>query len=239
MGIESWAPIFCIATGGYISLETVTGCENSVLLAIADTTSLREWKATLENAATFSLPDLMERASRTENHLKRVIEECSSNMERAAIVGMPEKDDRLSALAAATSLEGFCRNSQTTAITRIFACAALVYLNVVVYGAHPDHPQIYGSVSQFATALKELRERSILGLLAWPLCVACCMASEDQKDTFRELCKEVKIVSDLKMVNLKRSLMIVEECWRLRRDTNETADWQRAMECLKMEILLI
>ncbi|KAK0774164.1 hypothetical protein LTR75_016941 [Friedmanniomyces endolithicus] len=136
-------------------------------------------------------------------------------------------------------VEGIFRRSQTTAATREYACAALVFVSVVVHGRDPDHPKIHESVSQVVEALKELQEQPALGMLAWPLCIAGCMATGWQVGFFKDLSMDPSNVSDLKVGNLKRSFSVVEECWRLRRDAAERPDWQRAMASLNTRILLI
>ena len=182
------------------------------------------------------MPEFEDRASNLDRSLANILEQCSGTLEQTTIVLPLTSNDQFSQL---TEVEGVCRRSHTTELTRIFACAALVYLNLVVYGPHPDHPKIQESVSQVVTSVTEVQNRSTLGMLAWPLCVAGCMATGWQVEYFRELSTDLENVSDLKLGNLKRSFLIVEECWRLRQETTDPPDWERAMDSLNMKILLI
>ena len=221
---------------GFINLEMVTGCENAVILAISETTNLKQWKGTSQKDGRFSVKDFNCRASEIERTFLNALKECSWAIKRSAEAVSSTTNEQSNQLIAA---EAVCGRPQTAAVTRIFACAALVYLNVVVCGPLPDHPKIHESVSQVISALKELENRSALGMLAWPLCIAGSIASGWQVEYFRCLFMDLRDVSDLKLGNLERSFSIVEECWRLRRDPMESPDWQRAMESRHTQILLI
>ncbi|KAK0844576.1 hypothetical protein LTS02_015632 [Friedmanniomyces endolithicus] len=201
------------------------------------TTSPVNWrKAASQTAGTFSVGQFKDRAAIIERSLATRVEQCNRTLERTATTFSPTRNDQSSQLA---EVEGIFRRSQTTAATREYACAALVFVSVVVHGRDPDHPKIHESVSQVVEALKELQEQPALGMLAWPLCIAGCMATGWQVGFFKDLSMDPSNVSDLKVGNLKRSFSVVEECWRLRRDAAERPDWQRAMASLNTRILLI
>ena len=223
----AWVSRICLETHlSFLDLEKITGCENTVILAILETTELREWKATSQEAGNFNVADLVNGAIKIERSLKDILEHCTELLEQAtAFASLTRKDQMTDPMLVA----GVCRTSQTGAITRIFACAALVYLNVVVYGPLSDHPKIHETVSQTIAAFKGLRDGAVLGMLAWPLCVSGCMASGWQMEFFRQLSLDFDRASDLRSGNLKRSFAIVEECWQLRNDGIETPDWQQAM----------
>lgn len=225
--MKAWASRVCLDTQlGFIDLEKIIGCENSAILAILETTELKQWKAKSQEAGNFNVANLVNSAMKIESALVEILEHCTELFEQATIFASSARNDQMT---DPMLVEGVCRTSQTGAITRIFACAALVYLNVVVYGPLSDHPKIHETVSRTITALKELRNRATLGMLAWPLCVAGCMASGWQMEFFRQLSLDFDKISDLKSGNLKRSFAVVEECWRLRSDGIETPDWQQAM----------
>jgi hypothetical protein len=236
-GSKAWASPVCLDTQlGFVNLEIILGCENSVMLAILDTTELKAWKATSQEAGTFSVSAFVNGAMRIERFLLEMLDHCAEIFKQALLLGSSTRKDQLT---DGTLVKGVCRTSQTSAITRIFTCAALVNLNVLLYGPLPDHPKVYESVSRTITALKELRNRAVLGMLAWPLCIAGSMASDSQMEFFRQLSLDFDGVCDMKAGNLKRSFAVVEECWRLRKDGSESPDWQQSMESLKMKILLI
>jgi hypothetical protein len=237
-GAKPWASRLCLdAEVGFINLEAVIGCENSVILSILEIAELSEWKTTSQNTGNFNVVELVDGARKIEKCLGEVLEQCAKFFELASGLRSSTRTEQLD---DSTLPEAVRRRSETSAITRVFACAALVYLYVVVHGPLPDHPKIHESVSLSITALKELHNRAGLGMLAWPFCVAGCMATDWQMDFFRNISSDCERVSDVKSPNLKRTFLIMEECWRLRRDVaEERLGWQRAMESLNMKILLI
>jgi hypothetical protein len=249
-----WAPRFCLdpdlALVNFINLETVMGCENSVILAMIEIIELKSWKLAEQKAGSLDSCELIARASPLEKCLEKVIEQHSSEIGQLTTLASSDWDELLKSESLALDershdtsfLEANSRSPNTSAITRIFACAALVYLNVVVHGSLAEHPKIRGSVCRTIAALKGLRDRSLLGMLAWPLCIAGSMATDWKMEFFTELSNETEKVSDVRFGNLKRCFMIMKECWRLRRaapDGTVGVDWSDAMDRLDMKILLI
>lgn len=241
--LKPWAPRFCLdsESSGFITLETIIGCENSVILAIMEVASLNNWKVNAQRDGYVNVCELLERAIISEKSLEKVLEQ-NSNCETAAL--LPENERSNSRLVSwnqqSGDLEAMSRRANFATITCVFACAALVHLNVVAYGSFAKHPKIHGSVSRTMAALKQLHDPRTLGILAWPLCIAGCMASDWQTEFFKDIFLEFENVSDVKSGNLKRVSIIIEECWRLRRDAmTESVGWQQAMDSLNMKILLI
>jgi len=247
-GIAPWAPRFCLHEEvGFINFETALGCENSPVIAILEIASLNEWKSKAEDMGVLDGRELVDRASFIEKTLAKVLKEYSEGDERFAEFGslslneqlVSESPDWNGQWKESIFPEALSRKASTSAITRIFASAALVYLNVVVYGPRADHPKIRESVYRTIIALRALHDRKALGILSWPLCLAGCMATDWQVSFFRQLSFEFENVSDVVSGNLKKSFLIMEECWRLRREQEIGSDWLQAMESLNMKILLI
>lgn len=252
-GVKPWAPRMCLdEEEGFIQLEAVMGCENSVILSIMEVASLDDWKSTTQKNSCLNVSELVDRATRIEKGLTDVLGQYSGGVGQLATSEQPTWSDQSEpasmvwreelmhpAFGEATS-----RKACTSAMTRIFAYAALVHLNVVVHGPLAEHPKIHGSVSRAITAFKALRDRTAWGILAWPSCIVGCMATGWQIDFFKDHSLQFEKVSDVKSGNLKRSFLIMEECWRMRKggkEGKETVglDWRDAMESLDMKILLI
>jgi len=240
--LKPWAPRSCLEEAGFINLESITGCKNSVVIAIREIALLHEWKSRVRDTEEFDECRLVDRASVIEMTLEVLLEDCSESDGGLAWLNLNDNLDpasqRWSTPFAAPGFQATSRNANIPEITRIFACAALVYLHVVRYGSYAENPKIQESVSRTIMALGALRNQNTLGILVWPICLAGCMAAGPQIDFFRNLCFEVENVSSVKSGNLKKAFLIMEECWRLRESTGE-ADWLQAMEILNMKILLI
>jgi hypothetical protein len=249
-GVKPWAPRMCLdEEAGFIKLETVMGCENSVILSIMEVASLDGWKSAAQKNSHLNISELIDRATQIENGLENVLEQCSEGAGQLAISELSTRNDPSESQSSVWNemlndpalVEASARKAITSAITRIFACAALVYLNVVVYGPLAEHPKIRGSVSRAIAAFKELHDRTALGILAWPLCIIGCMATGWQVDFFKNLSPQFDKVSDVKSGNLVRSMKIMKECWRMRNEGQKSTSpyWKDAMESLDMKVLLI
>jgi hypothetical protein len=221
------------------------GCKNSAVLAIREIALLHEWNSSAGGTEGFDECQLVDHASFIEKSLEELLEECSKSdgkFASFASIGLNERlnpeSQRWSKVLEDPAFQATSRSANTSEITRVFACAALVYLNVVVYGPHADHPKIKESISRTNAALGALHNRNTLGLLVWPICLAGCMATGQHMGFFKSLSLEFENVSNGRSGNLKKSFLIMEECWRLRESTG-VADWLQAMESLNMKILLI
>lgn len=241
-GLSPWAPRFCFQDElGVINFETVLGCANGVVVAIMEIASLNAWKINPQNAGVADVDELGRQARPIERALEDVLEKYSEGYDGAGSSESKQSESlQLSGTLENTRLDNTTtRKTNASAITRVFASAALVYLNVVVFGPHPDNPKIKESVAWTISALDVLPDPKVLGVLAWPLCLAGCMASYERINFFRKLVPACEKASDVKSGNLRKCFLIMEECWRLRREGLVGLDWRQAMESLDMKILLM
>lgn len=210
----------CLRLGqGYINLDKLMGCENWTMCIISDIAMLNQsketsHKETTQNDNKLSMHQLAVQGAEIEQRLEE-------GLEKSATEGLKSKD--------------------VHNITRIFACAALVYLHVVVSGPDPHLPKIQSAVSRTIKAFQSLPDPAVMRNLVWPFCIAGCMAVEEQKLFFRRM--EPTTSSPLPRFGIScKALAIVEECWRLRKFTILGAnyvDWNTAMESLRLSVLLV
>jgi Fungal specific transcription factor domain len=76
---------------------------------------------------------------------------------------------------------------ESRGVTKVFACAALTYLHVVLLGAYPELPEIRESVLRTIEAFRELSDARKVSNLVWPFCIAGCMALTQNEDDFRDI----------------------------------------------------
>lgn len=244
-GVVGWYDIIsCSTTGappfsncecidaalGYIFLDKIMGCKNWAMLLIMDIAFLDDWKKNLQISAQLSMRELVTRATHIERRLEDGIRDNSSRLSQltnhsiSSILGTGIQEPTLLILL----------------ITRIFACSALVYLDVVVSGAYPEMPEIRKNVSRTIEAFRALPETAIINSLTWAYCIAGCMAIEEEQMFFRGLA--VSSDGDAPTFgNFSKALAIIEECWRLRREEkrHQPVDWRTAMNSLGMSVLLV
>jgi len=230
-GTRPFSNCECIdAALGYIFLDKIMGCENWAMLLIMDIAFLDEWNHNLEVGDQLSRPEMVTRASHIKRRLQDGIRDNSSSLSQLTIQSVPSILD--TGLQKARHL--------ILLITRIFACTALVYLDVVVSGAYPEMPEIRENVARAIESLRAVPHIAIMNSLTWAYCIAGCMAIEEEQAFFRALAVSINGDSPA-FGNFPKALAIIEECWRLRREENQhqPVDWRTAMNSLGINVLLV
>ncbi|KAI8712733.1 Zn(2)-C6 fungal-type domain-containing protein [Fusarium sp. LHS14.1] len=157
-----------------INLEGYVGCQNWVLVSIAESSALGSWKKASDEAGTLSIVDLVRRAEpifqQLDDGLARLSQAPSTPSRPRPFLSEVyyNQEDLNSALA-----------------TRIWALAAKIYLTGIVSGWQPRSLPIRDSVSLALSSLQEISSPSMLRALGWPLFVVSCMASREQQEAFR------------------------------------------------------
>ncbi|PVH78941.1 hypothetical protein DL98DRAFT_362690, partial [Cadophora sp. DSE1049] len=127
-------------------------------------------------------------------------------------------------------------------VTRVFASAAQIYLNVVAseFGSELELPKVCISVTESLVALEAIVDLQVLSTLIWPLCITGCMATGWQRNEMKKIFLSMKNVPVLQLGSMDRCRKIIEECWRLRQDDcNAHPGWIEAMDSLSLKILLV
>ncbi|KAF2491427.1 hypothetical protein BU16DRAFT_515793 [Lophium mytilinum] len=213
----------CLAIGdGFIQLDKVMGCQSWAMICIMEIAALDEWKRGEQACGRLSVRELASRAADIERKLEGSLDE----MARAALHS-PES----SALKP---------QDPVYLITQAFACAALVYVHVVVSGPHPQLPEIRNGVVRTLAALEAFPDRQMVRALFWPLCIAGAMALEKEEEFFRGPVAQGPVCGP-RFGNSSKVLAVLEECWRVRKEENgaRTLEWREAMERLGVEVLLV
>ena len=131
-------------------------------------------------------------------------------------------------------------SSLTQVMTRIYAGAALVYLQTTISGPYAEDPKVQLGVSRTMAALDAL-DRDLVRHLLWPVCIAGCMATTDHETYWRDLVSGV--VGEAWSIGYPgKVLRVMEECWKLRKSQPGiivAADWLTAMGRVGMKVLLV
>lgn len=236
LGVITWYEILSCASTGMepfsdishvpedmfpvIRFDKLMGCENWAVRVIWQIASLAEWKTRMEASGGVSNWELLRRGA----EIKESLQAGNKTFE------LTERT---------TSLD----TSQSTIreVTRIFASAALVYLEVTISGPHPNIPEIRQAVSNTMLTLTELPDKTLVRNLLWPICIAGCMSASEHEPYWRNLLSGVNPNDDLLGYSVK-VLRIMEKCWVMRRSQSKTVvtvDWLTAMRELDMKVLLV
>jgi len=103
-------------------------------------------------------------------------------------------------------------SNQSNLVTRIWAHAAQIYLFVVVSGWQPASREVGYHVSRILELLEtEISPPAMLRTVAWPFCVAGCLAMPHQEKQFRGMVNALNPPSVFG--TLRKALDIMEEVW--------------------------
>lgn len=213
-----------------LDLRNYIGCHNWVMLSIAKIASLNEWKKSAKRAGALDMMDLVRRATSIQDELRAG----SARLEAAASVPRPQPPLGpywpLETILAKSNISPASQSADQSAISRIWAHAAHVYLNTVLSGWQPCNPQLRSHVAQALDLLSTIDNPSWLRTLAWPFCVTGCFATEEQETAFRNV---ANASGGLAMFGTVRdALAIMERVWSLRSQF-EADSWDVAF-CLRI-----
>lgn len=205
-----------------IKLEAYIGCQNWVLLAISDISTLGAWKKNAKSAGNLSVINLVNRAGPISQTLEQGLVKLDASLANNTAGPLNNTYTRFEDLTTN-------RSSIATA-TRIWAHAAYIYLSVVLSGWQPSSPDIQNNVTKVLNLLQDIKAPAQLRSLAWPLCIAGCLALPYQEELVRAI---IKSMGELKMFGSIGVVEdIVEEVWR-KRDMVEGDNWDVAA-CLRI-----
>ncbi|QKX63135.1 uncharacterized protein TRUGW13939_10304 [Talaromyces rugulosus] len=122
-------------------------------------------------------------------------------------------------------------------VSRLYALAAIIYLHVVLLGAHPYLPEIRQAVLAVLETLTNLQDAQLLQSLSWSFCVAGCLATEDQYATFRQ---QFSATEAWEVTNgtCSEAYRIMKACWAKRKTSGEECDWASIMDQDACQVLL-
>lgn len=221
-----------------LSLEHALGCKSAVMGCIMDISDLQAWSYQQSLQASPSLIELARRALKIEQKLEKAQQE--NHLEDSLMDHHQEQQIRHHPTNS--------RLISIRVITNIFACAASIYLHVIVSGAHPKVPEIKRGVTETIGAISSIPNAELIKSLAWPMCIAACMADGDQHRGFFEKLEEGVTEEFGRSQRVLRVFRVARECWRLRdiksgNSSNglngKAYNWRDSMASLRERFLLL
>ncbi|CAG9983031.1 unnamed protein product [Clonostachys byssicola] len=201
-----------------LKTQGIMGCHSTVMASIAEITHLADWKASQIQSKSLDTEELSSRAAALSLQLVEQVHK----LETQSLVNLDDLEAR------------------SRLVTLQFACAAQVYLHVILNGFGIDHPELVRLVRRGLEGLEALP----FGLIIranWAFTIIGCFAHEDLHERFR---RPVKSLMEHKqpLGMTWKGLMVMEECWRLRNcqpELNNHCDWRMAMKSLGNQVLLV
>lgn len=215
-----------------ISLESHTGCRNSVIALILEISLLDKWKKEAQSANKLSFVDLVKRGGGLQGRLWQELAAIEKKAHSWAGGGVGSSVATSSAIATPDT-----PRPTHPEISKVFIRSAITYLHVVISGPYPEVPEIAESVSETVLAFKSLKDPRLLRSLVWPFCISGCLALEKHYDFFRGLVSRAGITQHATGVCFE-ALQIMEECWKARVTSSESCDWATAMQRRRFYVFL-
>lgn len=180
-----------------LRLEEFVGCQGWVFLIIVDIADLGDWIRHRRGDAQAGR-DLPVRTAplslRIYEGLRRLYSSATAALTSPAN-GMPHMDAYLQAYYRP---DGGAQKDEQFQITRIWATASLLYLGSIDrLCACPDctSKSVKDNMSTILQHMQQISSPAVLRGIAWPLFVAGCMASVEQRTTIRTIvCKAGPLV---------------------------------------------
>ena len=200
-----------------INLEAAVGCQNWVLLQIAEIAVLDAWKQRCKGAGNLDVMELVRRATVIKDSLEAHL----TRLETDPIIISKEGSSLLDVFT-----EDYCQppkvpTSQSSLVTGAWAHAALIYLFVVVSGWQPASVDVRYHVARIVELLTcQISPPALLRTMVWPFCVAGCLAEPTQEVHLRGMVEALQPPSVFGTV--RKALEIMENVW-CNRDAGDAA----------------
>ncbi|KAI0822517.1 fungal-specific transcription factor domain-containing protein [Trametes gibbosa] len=256
------------ASAPEISMLPVMGCENKIVLAIAEISNLAYWKENQLRRGTLSIPELVRRGADLE---ERLLAPSSPPPLLAPLQpGMygPHALQHHAAMYAQHQHQQHNGHQQHPHLPQgqggrpgdeiqqrrrltndIFRASAQVYLHTVLSGDYPMCPEIATAVTETIDALGRIPmdaptvHRSVVRSVVFGICISGCLTDDVRQRTFLLQMLEHQQHETVGNVGEVRRLM--EEVWRRRDPEREhgvrykPVDWRRVMRDSNADLLLL
>lgn len=205
-----------------LRMDLLTGCPDEVMLAIAETSSLAQWKALQLRNNCLSFPELIRRGNNVEQQLRQ--------RQSEHLQGSDVSQTRLLVSASAT-LE-----DNRSVVANIFRETALLYLHTVLSNALPGVPEISASVEALIQLFSRLPPSDLDRGLIFPICLAACMTNDStRRDFFKNRIRNM----NESFGNLLQIRRLMEAVWQKRDIRGGEADLREIIQEQGLKLLLI
>jgi len=200
------------ATFQQLSMMDVMGCENRIVLALAEIADLACWKLERSNYGSLSVPELVRRGKNIELMLA---------------------DNHGNALWGESTI-----NAGRYLTSEVFRTSALVYLHSVISGDHPQCPEIVSGIEKTVECLKHAPDirtaRSVVRSVVFSICICGCLTDNPaHRKYFLERLQEQQTET---VGNCARVGDLMKEVWT-HCERNQPVDWRVVMR--KSQMLLV
>ncbi|KAG1821628.1 fungal-specific transcription factor domain-containing protein [Suillus subaureus] len=193
-----------------LSMMGVMGCENRIVLALAEIADLACWKDECRRAGRLSVPELVRRGHDIETILKSTNDPDHYNFDT----------------------EQSRRRSLTS---DVFRASALVYLHSVISGDHPQCPEIMSHIAETVECLRRAEDistaRHVVRSVVFSICICGCLTDVPQYRSY--FLRRLHEQQTETVGNCTRVAQLMREVWNSR-ERGEPVDWRVVMQQSQM-----
>jgi len=227
-------------------MDTLTGCPDEALLALAEISALGHWKAAETRNGSLSTRELIRRGDAIEQRLKQ-----RAGPRQFLDVDQTPLDPHVVAmLAAVPESSGMPSPSLTPEgtpvaeaarrqIVEIYREAALLYLHTILSESLPAVPEIVASVANLATLIHDLPASELDRAIMFPLFLLGCMT--DQPMMQETIKGRFARLQNNDLGNSSYAITMLESIWtdRRARGGSVVVDWREYLRQQQWIFLLL
>ncbi|KAH8882045.1 hypothetical protein GQ53DRAFT_463921 [Thozetella sp. PMI_491] len=204
-----------------VDLDAVIGCQNWVFLQIGEISALAAWKRRQAgNGDTAS--ELARRSNAIQGALKSRLDSMHNSQDSQPRTQSSELDQNtVLGLFNEWPSQPSTTATQRRAVTEIWAYGAMIYLLITLHGGHSTQVEIRQNVDRVVALLAhQLSTPALLRTVAWPFCVAGCLAAPEQEAFFRHQAESLQPTG--LFVTVRKAVEIMEQVWLKRAMTGQS-----------------
>ena len=196
-----------------IDLSAFVGCQNWALLSVGSVAALHAWKKEMKGKGSLSVPELVERAQEISQTLDGGLSRLQSTRSSNA-----RNNNRLQPYYHHARL---ISSEISLTATRVWACAARIYLEVVVSGWQPSNTKIQQNSEEVLSIIENMETADHARALAWPICIAGCVAETGVRERFNKI--TARIGDQQTSSSIREAWEIMNSVWSYRESTDREA----------------
>ncbi|KAF8589458.1 hypothetical protein K439DRAFT_1657899, partial [Ramaria rubella] len=244
--------------GGHVHnlhMDSLTGCPDGVMYALAETANLSHWKSQQQQTRSLSIRELLRRSDVIEQELRTTWITSSPEVlphlldqhydmhpSPSAVSSSAHQSpihptaDLVATNTALSTPEPTIGTETRRLVSNVFFETALLYLQSVVNDHNPVVPEIIDGVNATMQALNKLALSEVDRGLVFPICLAGCLTDVPEQ---REFFKQRLDAQDTSLGNLAQTRRLMDVVWRKRDTQGGVVDWRNTMPELGVNLLVI
>jgi C6 transcription factor Pro1 len=213
-------------------MEQYIGCQGWVLLLIGEVSALdARTRGLRSDGKSLVAKELDARGLELELELERGISHLPEPRPATKMGGFP------TSLRQYDQQNTTDRTQERNIVTHMWAHAAGIYFFIVTKGWDPKNPAIRRRVQCVLALLEMVSSQACLRSLAWPLCVAGCVAAAVEEEAFRAIGPALGPLQAFGSVS--QALRIMDCVWQRRDHLDGSWTMADCFEILGYKVLLI